>query len=79
MPASWIDLTNAAPDTPGYSSFGYCDGQCSYDNYVYVAATGAGADADIVYLSGANQYNENNYRHRPLERPRRCCSRPTPA
>ena len=46
------------PDTPGYSSFGFCDPQCSYDSYVYVPP---GADADTVYLSGSNQYNENNY------------------
>ena len=51
-------LTSAVPDTPGYSSFGYCDPQCSYDNYVYVPP---GADADTVYLSGANEYNENNW------------------
>ena len=46
-------------------SFGYCDPQCSYDNYVYAPANplnapSSGADADVVYLSGANQYNENN-------------------
>jgi hypothetical protein len=55
---AWLDLTNPVPDTPGYSSFGYCDGQCSYDNYVYVPP---GADADTVYLSGDNEYNENNF------------------
>ena len=62
--ASWIDLTSAAPNTPGYSSFGFCDGQCSYDSYVYAPATNApvsGANHDVVYLSGANQYNENDY------------------
>ena len=56
--ASWTTLTNAVPDTPGYSCFGYCDAQCSYDNYVYVPP---GADADTVYLSGDNEYNENNW------------------
>jgi len=55
---TWIDLTNAVPDTPGYSSFGYCDPQCSYDNYVYVPP---GASADTVYLSGDNEYDENNF------------------
>jgi hypothetical protein len=61
--AAWLTLTNPTPDTPGYSSFGYCDPQCSYDNYVYVPAAHSnqsGANADTVYLSGANQYNENN-------------------
>ena len=42
----------------GYSSFGYCDGQCSYDNYVYVPP---GAGPDTVYLLGDNEYNENDY------------------
>ena len=51
-------LTNPMPDTPGYSSFGYCDPQCVYDNYVYVPP---GADADTVYLSGDNEYSENNW------------------
>ena len=58
--ATWILLTNTTPDTPGYSSFGYCDGQCSYDNYVYVPPASSGATPDTVYLSGVNQYNENN-------------------
>jgi hypothetical protein len=57
---TWIDLTNSTPDTPGYSSFGYCDGQCSYDNYVYVPPASSGANPDTVYLSGCNQYGENN-------------------
>jgi hypothetical protein len=58
--AAWIDLTssniNANPE--GYSSFGYCDGQCSYDNYVHVPP---GAGPDTVYLLGDNEYNENNF------------------
>ena len=58
--ASWIDLTsnNVMANRAGYSSFGYCDGQCSYDNYVYVPP---GAGPDTVYLLGDNEYNENNY------------------
>ena len=58
--AAWIDLTsnNVATNPQGFSSFGYCDGQCSYDNYVYVPP---GADADTVYLLGDNEYNENNF------------------
>jgi hypothetical protein len=56
--AAWQDLTSSTPNTPGYSSFGYCDPQCSYDNYVYVPK---GADPDTVYLSGDNEYNENNH------------------
>jgi hypothetical protein len=57
--ASWIDLTsNNVANAAGYSSFGYCDGQCNYDNYVHVPP---GAGPDTVYLLGDNEYNENNY------------------
>jgi hypothetical protein len=56
--SSWIDLTSSKADTPGYSSYGYCDPQCSYDNYVYVPP---GAGPDTVYLSGDNEYTENNF------------------
>ncbi len=57
--ASWVDLTsNNVANAAGYSSFGYCDGQCSYDNYVYVPP---GAGPDTVYLLGDYEYNENNY------------------
>jgi hypothetical protein len=56
--ASWIDLTsNNVANAAGYSSFAFCDGQCSYDNYVHVPA---GAGPDTVYILGANQYGENN-------------------
>ena len=46
-------------------SFAYCEPQCSYDNYVYAPANpenapASGADANTVYLSGSNGYNENN-------------------
>lgn len=62
--ASWIDLTSNVPDTPGYSSFGFCDPQCSYDAYVYAPsahAPNSGATPDTVYLLGDNEYNENNH------------------
>jgi hypothetical protein len=57
---AWVDLTsnNVTTNPAGYSSYGYCDGQCSYDNYVYVPP---GADANTVYLIGDYEYNENNY------------------
>jgi hypothetical protein len=55
--AAWLDF-------PTYS-FAYCEPQCSYDNYVYAPANPdnaplSGAGPDVVYLSGANSYNENN-------------------
>ncbi len=56
---AWLDLTsNSVANAAGFSSFGYCDGQCSYDNYVYVPP---GAGPDTVYLSGANRYGEVAY------------------
>jgi hypothetical protein len=61
---SWVDLTSTAEDTPGYSTYGYCDPQCSYDNYVFAPAAhfpNSGADVNTVYLSGDNTYSENNW------------------
>jgi hypothetical protein len=62
--ASWQDMTNPTPDTPGYSSFNYCEPQCWYDNYVFAPATHfprSGADHNDVYLLGDNEYSENNW------------------
>ncbi|MGE0814548.1 MAG: exo-alpha-sialidase [Vicinamibacterales bacterium] len=57
--ASWIVLSSTSLANPaGFSSVAYCDGQCSYDNYVHVPA---GAGPDTVYLGGSYQYNENNF------------------
>jgi hypothetical protein len=70
--ASWQDMTNPVQDTPGYSSYNYCEPQCWYDNYVFAPATHfprSGADHNTVYLSGDNEYNENNWG--PLSP--RCC------
>ncbi len=61
---TFTDLTSSTEDTPGFSSYGYCDPQCSYDNYVYAPAghfPGSGANEDVVYLLGDNSYNENNW------------------
>jgi hypothetical protein len=66
--ASFVELTSAVPNTEGYSSFGYCDPQCFYDQYVMAPANpdnntiaGAGANPDVVYLSGDNEYTENDH------------------
>ena len=61
---AFVDLTSSTEDTPGFSSYGYCDPQCSYDNYVYAPAghfANSGASPDVVYLLGDNSYNENNW------------------
>ena len=56
---SWVTLSSTSLANPnGFSSVAYCDGQCSYDNYVYVPP---GAGPDTVYLSGANRYGEVAY------------------
>jgi hypothetical protein len=45
---------NATNGTPGFASFNYCSGQCSYDMPVY-SPPGA---PNIVYIGGAMQYGE---------------------
>ncbi len=50
----WTKLSNSAKGTPGFSSFNYCTGQCTYDMPVY-SPPGA---PDIVYIGGAMQYGE---------------------
>jgi hypothetical protein len=50
----WTQLSNSANGTPGFASFNYCTGQCSYDMPVY-SPPGA---PDIVYIGGAMQYSE---------------------
>jgi len=64
--ASWQEMSSAVPDTPGYSSWAFCDPQCWYDQYVYAPANpenapNSGANHDVVYIGGANQYSENNH------------------
>jgi hypothetical protein len=50
----WIKLSNATPGTPGFSSYDFCQGQCSYDMFV---ATPPGRP-DSVWLGGQMQYGE---------------------
>jgi hypothetical protein len=50
----WTKLSNPAPGTPGYASYNYCGGQCTYDMPVY-SPPGA---PNIVYIGGAMQYGE---------------------
>jgi Arc-like DNA binding domain len=60
----FTSLTSNVPDTPGFTSFGYCDPQCVYDNYIFAPAghfPDSGASPDVVYLLGDNEYNENNW------------------
>lgn len=50
----WTKLSSSANGTPGFGSFNYCSGQCSYDMPVY-SPPGA---PNIVYIGGAMQYGE---------------------
>jgi hypothetical protein len=50
----WAQLSNSANGTPGFASYNYCAGQCSYDMPVY-SPPGA---PNIVYIGSAMQYSE---------------------
>ncbi len=51
---SWLLLSNPTKGTPGFASYNYCGGQCSYDMPV---ASPAGAP-DVVWIGGQMQYSE---------------------
>jgi hypothetical protein len=50
----WLQLSNSANGTPGFASYNYCSGQCSYDMPV-LSPPGA---PNVVYTGGAMQYGE---------------------
>src|SRR5262245_40839716 len=50
----WTQLSSSTNGTPGFASFNYCTGQCTYDMPVY-SPPGA---PNIVYIAGAMQYGE---------------------
>ena len=50
----WTQLSNSANGTPGFGSYNYCSGQCTYDMPVY-SPPGA---PNVVYIGGAMQYSE---------------------
>lgn len=50
----WTQLSNSTNGTPGFGSYNYCSGQCTYDMPVY-SPPGA---PDVVYIGGAMQYGE---------------------
>jgi hypothetical protein len=52
--AGWTKLSNPVKGTPGYASYNYCSGQCTYDMPVYSPS----GSPDIVYIGGAMQYAE---------------------
>ncbi len=52
--AGWTKLSNPTAGTPGYGSYNFCQGQCSYDMVV----TSPAGHPDSVYISGSFQYGE---------------------
>ena len=51
---AWTNLSSPNPADPGFGSFDFCQGQCSYDMFV---ASPAGKP-DTVWLGGSMQYGE---------------------
>ena len=61
---TFTTMSSSVPDTPGFTSWDYCHGQCWYDNYIYAPAghfPNSGASPDVVYLLGDNAYSENDW------------------
>ena len=50
----WTKRSNSTNGTPGFASYNYCEGQCSYDMPVYSPP----GSPDIVYIGGAMNYDE---------------------
>lgn len=51
---TWTELSNPEPGTPGYGSYNFCQGQCSYD---MVVESPRGQPQEVV-LSGSMNYDE---------------------
>src|SRR5438477_2373839 len=52
----WTTLSSSTNGTPGFASFNYCTGQCSYDMPVFSPP----GFPDVVYIGGAMKYGELN-------------------
>src|SRR5437773_1411626 len=50
----WTKRSSSTNGTPGFASYNYCEGQCSYDMPVYSPP----GSPDIVYIGGAMNYDE---------------------
>lgn len=50
----WIDLSSDDPSQPGFASFDFCEGQCSYDMFV----SSPPGRPDSVVIGGSMQYGE---------------------
>ena len=54
-------LSSSDPSKPGYSSYAYCGGQCSYD----MPVASPDGQPDVVYIGGQMQYGEIFTAHKP--------------
>ena len=52
--SGWTQLSNSTPGTPGFGSYGFCEGQCWYDMFV-VSPPGR---PNTVYIGGSMAYGE---------------------
>jgi hypothetical protein len=52
--SGWTKLSNPNPGTPGFGSYDFCEGQCSYDMFV-VSPPGR---PNTVYVGGSMAYGE---------------------
>ncbi|MGE5691697.1 MAG: WD40/YVTN/BNR-like repeat-containing protein [Pseudomonadota bacterium] len=52
--AAWARLSSPVDGTPGYASWGYCDGQCTYDMFIASPPD----RPDMVVLGGLMNYDE---------------------
>jgi hypothetical protein len=57
----WTSLSNSGKGSAGFSSYNFCEGQCSYDMPVYSPP----GSPNIVYIGGAMHYEELFTAHRP--------------
>jgi len=52
--AGWVSLSSAINGTPGFASYGFCQGQCFYD--IFVASPPG--QPDTVWIGGSMNYDE---------------------
>lgn len=57
----WTNLSSSDKSSPGYDSYNFCQGQCSYD----MAVTTPKGQPNTVVLSGSMNYNELFSAHQP--------------
>ncbi|HET8911388.1 MAG TPA: hypothetical protein VFN23_08005, partial [Ktedonobacteraceae bacterium] len=57
----WTLLSNSTKGTPGYTSYNFCGGQCTYDMPIFSPA----GHPDTVWIGGQMQYNEIFTAHPP--------------